>query len=156
MPTCIDLAERFGQRYRVEYEESYFAQYGPRARTNDPWLQIIPGARGHVYPWNTTTLAATTKTSGRIAKQLKALPFVEVYTDACDGATVLFPAGHLDQVADLLRLRRRRRLSDRERNRLAELGRRYGFQPRQHGFQSSSETRPCVPTPRVDVLDQSR
>ena len=27
----IHLAERFGREYRVEYEESYFAQYGPRA-----------------------------------------------------------------------------------------------------------------------------
>ena len=31
-PPCIDLAENFGQRFRVQYEESYFAQYGPHAR----------------------------------------------------------------------------------------------------------------------------
>jgi len=50
---CVNLRERFGRRYRVEYEESYYAQHGPRARIEDPWLQIIPCRAGHVYPWAT-------------------------------------------------------------------------------------------------------
>jgi hypothetical protein len=35
---CINLKARFGKRYKVTYEESYFAEYGPHARKEDPWL----------------------------------------------------------------------------------------------------------------------
>ena len=48
---CIDLKGRFGSRYRVEYEESYEAQYRPGARTRDPWLMIIPCRFGHIFPY---------------------------------------------------------------------------------------------------------
>ena len=155
-PTCIDLRERFGRRYRVAFEESYYAEHGAPAHVDDPWLQVIPGRRGHVYPWGGERLAASTNTSGRTAARLKALPGVEVCQDGSDGATVLFTVELLDQVADLLVLRRRRRVTDQERSRLAELGRRFGFQPRQAGLQSRSEARPCVPTPQVDTQDLPR
>jgi hypothetical protein len=71
---CIDLAEQFGQRYRVEYEESYFAQYGPRARVDDPWLKIIPCRAGHICPWGGSQLAAVTNKTGPTARKLAALP----------------------------------------------------------------------------------
>ena len=29
---CVNLKERFGERYRVEYEESYYAEYGAKFR----------------------------------------------------------------------------------------------------------------------------
>jgi hypothetical protein len=28
---CVNLRERFGRQYRVEYEESYYAERGARA-----------------------------------------------------------------------------------------------------------------------------
>ena len=149
-PTCPNLRELFGRRYKVTYEESYAAAYGPNATRDDPWYQIIPGARGHVYPHSAAMLAATTNTSGPTARRLMALPFVQVYTDGSDGVTVLFPPERLDEVADLLRLRRRRRVSDQERQRLAALGRQYGFQPRQAGLQSSSEALESTQTARAD------
>jgi hypothetical protein len=149
-PTCVNLRERFGQRYKVTYEESYGAAYGPKATREDLWLQIIPGARGQVYPHSIAMLAATTNRSGITARRLKALPFVKVHTDGSDGVTVLFPPEHLDQVADLLQLRRRRRISEGERQRLAALGRKHGFQPRQAGLQSSSEALESTQTAPVD------
>ena len=141
----FNLRARFGKRFKIDHDEAYSAEHGDAGRVDDPQLQIIPGARGHVYAWDTTRLAAFVR-AGATASKLKALPFVEVWTDGSDGATVLFPADKLEEVAVLLRLRRRRRVSDRERARLAELGRRHGFQPRQAGLQSNSEARPCVPT----------
>ncbi len=54
---CIDLKERFPQ-YRVEHEESYFAQYGPNARTHDPWYTILLCRNGHICPWGGDLLAA--------------------------------------------------------------------------------------------------
>ena len=46
---CINLRDRFGRRYKMTYRESYWAAYEHKAIRGDPWLQIIPGARGHVY-----------------------------------------------------------------------------------------------------------
>jgi len=50
MPTCINLKELLGRRYRVTYEESYRADHGPGARTADPWLMIVPCRYGHIFP----------------------------------------------------------------------------------------------------------
>ncbi len=149
-PTCVNLREHFGDRYKLVYEESYAAAYGSKAIRDDAWMQIIPGARGHVYPHSEAMLAATTDTSGLMARRLKALPFVQVYTDGSDGVTVLFPPERFEEVADLLRLRRRRRVSDQERQRLAALGRQYGFLPRKAGLQSDSEALESTQTALVD------
>ena len=110
---CVNLRDRFGRQFKVTYEESYWAAYGPNATRDDPWYQIIPGARGHVYPHSAAMLAAASDTSGPTARRLMALPFVQVHTDGSDGVTVLFPPERLDDMADLLRLRRPRRVSDR-------------------------------------------
>ncbi len=141
---CIHLRRQFGRQYRIVKDESYRHEYGPAARVDDPWLLLIPGTWGHVFPWGGALLAATTNSSGKVTNRLKALPFVQVQQDADDGATVLFAPEKLDVIADLLKLHRRRHVSQRERQRLATLGRQFGFQPRSHGYQSDSGTRPCV------------
>jgi hypothetical protein len=51
-----------------------------------------------------------------------ATPDLEVQQDAADGVTVAFPAERLPEVAEVLRLRRRRRLSPEARAKLAALG----------------------------------
>jgi hypothetical protein len=139
---CLNLRERFGERFKVTMEESFHAE---RDRGDVPALQIIQGRRGHVYPWDGTRLAANTSKAGGTAKRLKALPWVEVYTDGSDGVTVLFPVDRLDEVADLLLLRRRRRVSEQERERLAELSKQHGFQSRKHIVGVHSEGLVCVP-----------
>lgn len=126
----IDLTEHFGRKYRIAMEEGYYAQYGPRARVDDPHYQIIPGARGHVYAWDSERLAASTNTPGSTATKLKALPYAEIWQDGSDGSTVLFPPDHLNEVAGLLKLRLRRQVTDQDRRRLSELGRRHRFQRR--------------------------
>jgi hypothetical protein len=150
-PVCINLRERYGHKYRVNYEESYYAQYGPHARVEDPWLQIIPGARGHVFPWDETRLAASTNTSGSIATKLKALPYTEVRQDGADGVNVIFPADRLDEVAAMLQLRRRRVVTREERQRLAALSKLHSpLRRRSPISQSDLEARPYVPEPQVD------
>ena len=155
-PTCINLRERFGRRYRVTHEESYGFAYGPKATREDPWLQIIVGGRGHVYPHSATMLAAKTDTSGLTSRRLKALPFVQVHTDGSDGVTVLFAPDHLDVIANLLQLRGRRRISDQERERLTALIRKHSFQPRQPAVQSSCEALESTQTAAVDSQHHSR
>jgi hypothetical protein len=146
----INLRACFSQRRKIVMEESYAAQYGPGARVDDPHYQIIPGSRGHVYAWSATRLAASTSTSGSTASKLKTLPGVEVWQDGSDGCTVLFAVDLLNQVADLLRLRRRRQVTEEERERLAAIGHRHRFQPHQCGFQSDSEAQIYVPEAEAD------
>lgn len=149
--TCIHLRERFGKRYKIGVDrESYVAQYGATAVREDPWLLLIPGGRGHVYPHGGDLLAASTNTSGPTAKAVLQLPGVIVHQNGADGVTVLFREPQLSQVAQLLQLRRRRRVSDQERQRLVELGRQHGFQARSAICESDSEARPCDRPPLVD------
>ena len=124
---CVNLKERFGERYRVEYEESYYAEYGANPRTDDPWLMIIPCRNGHICPWGDDLLAACTNTANKVAAKLKRLPFTTVAQDGDDGANILFPAKHFNAVAKIMRPRRRRRMSAGQREKFVEAGRKFRF-----------------------------
>ena len=41
MATCVDLKERFGERFKIGRDPSYFAEYGENAITRDPWYDVI-------------------------------------------------------------------------------------------------------------------
>jgi hypothetical protein len=129
-PTCIDLAQRFGRRYRVEYGPAYSAQYGRRARVNDPWLKIIPCRAGHLCPWGGSKLAAVTDRAGPLARKLAALPGVKLWQDGNDGATVLFDVADFGRVAKVMRPKRRRKPpTQAQLNALAEGRRPFGQIP---------------------------
>src|SRR6185369_2826661 len=64
------LKVRYGNEYKIEYEESYYAQRGPNAWAEDPDLQIIPCRFGHIYQHSSTHLGASTDARGKVAKQL--------------------------------------------------------------------------------------
>jgi len=123
---CINLKERFGDRFKVDYEESYYAERSIRS-VEDPWLMILLCQRGHICPWGGSTLAACTKGAGSAAKRLKALPFVEVAQDGRDGTNVLFDVRDFDAVAKIMHPRRRRRLSEEQKRQSAKRLRKYQF-----------------------------
>ena len=148
MMECVNLKERFGKRYRVRYEESYYVEHGSRAWGDDPWLQVIPCDLGHIFPHGGNLLAASTNRRGATAKKLMALPGVTVHQDGDDGVTVLFPVESFDQVAALMRPKRRRVVSEAERQRLRLLGAKYGFQ---HGCGARGASAICVGSPLVEV-----
>ena len=126
---CINLKERFGDRFKVKYEESYCVQYGENAWRDDPVLMVIPCENGHICPWGGSNLAACTNSAGRVANKLKALPFTEVAQDGDDGANVVFDVSHFDEVAEIMKPRRRRRLSEAARQAAGERLAKYQFRP---------------------------
>jgi integrase len=75
------------------------------------WLMIIPCQDGHICPWGGDNLAACTNRGGRIVNKLKALAFATVAQDGDDGAKIVFPAERFEEVAAVMKPRRRRRLS---------------------------------------------
>ena len=116
-PTCVDLAARFGDRYRLRREADGVTWYA----TPEPeraWLLELPCKYGVVYPHGGEILAAVV--TGRYARQ-------QVAALAClcsrRGDTELVVTFHVDdaeQVLAILKPRRRRRLSPEQRARSVE------------------------------------
>jgi len=131
MTECINLKERFGDRCRVEYEESYYAEHGEHARTQDPWLMVILCQHGHICPWGGELLAACTNNRGAVAKRLAELPFTAVAQDGDDGVNVTFHVDQFDEVTTIMKPKRRRRLSPEQRQAAIERLKPYCFPARQ-------------------------
>jgi hypothetical protein len=132
----------------VENEPAYFAQHGPRARVNDPWLKIIPCRAGHICPWGGSTLAAVTDKAGPTARKLAALPGATLWQDGSDGATVLFDVAEFPRVAQIMHPRRRRAGSEKLCAHLRAVGAKTRFQ---HGVGSSGAARISTQTPLFDL-----
>ncbi len=126
---CINLKERFGRKFRVEYEESYHAEYGPDARTEAPWLMIVPCRYGHVFSHGGRILAASVDGHPNVAGVLRRLKCCRVHQDGDDGElTVLLDVADFAKVARIMRPRRRRQISEAERQRLQAMGFQKGHQ----------------------------
>jgi hypothetical protein len=135
---CLNLKRRFGRRYRVTYEESYWAEHGPGAWAEDPALMIIPCKYGHFFPWDTATLAASVDGHPNVAGRLRRLKCCRVVQGGDLGElTVSFDVADFPQVARITRPRRRRRLSEPARRRLAEAGAKTRFQPGTRGLHTA-------------------
>ena len=145
---CIDLKERFGRRYRIGYDESYHAEHGLNARIHDPWLMIVVCKFGRIFPHGGTTLAASVDGYPKVAGRLRRLSCCRVHQDGDFGElTVVFHVADFPKVAKILRPRRRRQVSPRERERLRAMGFKKGSQPHVDVQYSG---RACNPGPQGD------
>jgi hypothetical protein len=147
----INLKERFGDRYRVTFEESYFAERGKEARADDPWLQILLCRHGHISPCGGNILMTSTNKHGAVANQLAALRCVQVIQDGDDGINAIFCVDDFDTVAALMKPRRRRQVSERERERLGNLGRENLNRYRQANFKLPENDAESPPSGRPDL-----
>jgi len=135
---CIDLKRHFGDQYRVEFEDSYYADHGERARTEDPWLMVVLCQNGHIYPHSHSQLGASTDRCGKTANQLKRLACTTVTQDGSDGVNVIFEVTDFEKVAEIMKPRRRRRQTPEQRQASIERLAKYRFTPaRQSGFKPS-------------------
>jgi hypothetical protein len=98
----------------------------------------IRGQHGHIYAHGRDVLAASTNTRGGIARKLAALDCTTVVQDASDEITVTFDVRDFERVAELLKPRRRRRLTVERRVAAAERLAKYAFKP---AGQSDSDER---------------
>ncbi len=142
MPDCINLKEQFGRRFRVEHEESYVAEHGENAFRDDPWLQIIPCRYGHIFPHGDDTLAVSVDGHPNVAGKIRRLACCRIHQDGDFGElTALFNLADFDRVARIMHPRRRRQVSDEERDRLRAMG----FQKGRDGHVDAQPTaRTCV------------
>src|SRR5260370_34769033 len=112
-PTCINLRECFGQKYRIGFDDA-------AGNTNDPWMMTILGRFGIIYRHGGEKLAVEVDGHARIAKKGAAIPAIVVHQDGDDEKTFVFPVGLLDQLAAIVELKRVKRLTDKQRARLVE------------------------------------
>ena len=148
MPSCIDLKARFDKRYRVVYEESYYADHGDGARREDPWLMILLCRYGHIFPHGGTTLAASVDGHPNVAGQLRRLKCCRVHQDGDHGElTARFDVADFAEVAQIMRPRRRRLVSAEQRERLRAMGFKKGSQSY---YKSDPTARGGVPGPQGD------
>lgn len=150
---CINLRQRFGDKYRITYDEAYYHERPEFRATEEPHLQIIPCLRGHIYPTEGDTLAVFAP-GGPTRRRLAELPGCRPCTDGSDGATFLFHVDHFEAVAEVVQPRRRRRChsSPEHLQRLAEIGKANLARLRAASLQSDSTSAERDLTPQPDTL----
>jgi hypothetical protein len=119
---CIDL-RACSPPYRVLLAQVNPEGDRPAYERDDPWELVLPGAAVFVAPWGGEHLLACTRHRITTLRILATVPDAVVAQDGSDGQNVRFHARHLDAVASILRLRRRKEVSEAERERLASLSR---------------------------------
>ena len=144
MTSCIDLKELFGDRFKLDVDGGFYAERPEFRREEEPWLTHILCQHGHIGVWGDDLLVACTNSAGAVATRLKALSFAEVAQDGTDGVNVTFPLEHFDEVAEVMKPRKRRRLSEEHKAKLAASNAKYRFQP---ASQSDSEGPVCDDAP---------
>lgn len=107
----VNLVERFGKGYRIGFDASRSSAWN-----HDPWMMTVRCRYGEIYPHGETTLAVDVEGHGKIAAQLAALASVTFHRPN----TFLFDAADFDKVAAIVKPRRRRQLTQEQRERQAE------------------------------------
>ncbi len=129
-PSCMDLRQLFGDKYRLAVEESYYAERPQFRKQEEPWLTFIVCRYGQIGVWGGNLLVASTRGLGSVAIRLKALPFAQVVQDGSDGVNVTFALEHFDAVAEIMKPRKRRpKLSREHKAKLMEANAKFRFQP---------------------------
>ena len=126
---CINLRERFSKRYRIGWDPAYDAK-GRHRHLLDPWMMTIPCERGTIYPHGGTRLAVEVEGRPITANRLRGLDCTTVIQEGDDFLAVTFDVDDFDRVAQIVLPRRRRQLSEAERERLRAAGANSRFQPR--------------------------
>jgi hypothetical protein len=120
----LDLKALAAGRYKLGLDEA--AKLPASTREDRAWGTIIKCKFGHIYPFSATELAATTDRPN-VGAALRRLPFARSHQRGDRESTVVFPAEHLEKVAQLMRARKRSQPNlspeqrDAARKRLADL-----------------------------------
>jgi len=125
---CINLQQEFGTRYRVTFDAAYSPKHVPRDKL-DVWSMQMPCQRGVVYPHGGGLLAVEVEGRRVTANRLRQLNCTTTYQEGDNFLTVTFDAADFDEVAAVVKPRRRRQVSEAERQRLASIGFKQTAQP---------------------------
>jgi hypothetical protein len=125
---CVNLQERFGKRYRITFDPAYSPKHVPHDKL-DPWAMLIPCQRGIIYSHGGDLLTVEVEGRRVTANRLRQLDCTTTCQEGDSFLAVTFHAAEFDDVAAIMKPRRRRQVSDAERLRLASIGFQQTAQP---------------------------
>jgi len=128
-PNCINLKATFGDRFKVEFEEAYYTETVDRP-TEAPCLMTIPCQRGHIYPHSGGILSAYSGKSGT-RKRLMEMDCCTIHRLGDTEITANFDVADFGKVAEVMKPRKKRRLSDSQRRAQIERLKVHRFMPGQ-------------------------
>lgn len=123
----INPRETFGKRYRIFMDEAWLAEdavSNPDKVNDRPWYYEIRGKYGTVYVYGDNMLAVSI-TANRVKGSIKKAygNILCLYLKAEDESIFLFKPDNLEIVAGLIKARRKRQVTEPERQRLRNIGR---------------------------------
>ncbi len=136
---CVNLMESFGREYHISFDEADDRQ---RRVTIDPWMLEIPCRRGVIYPYGGDVLGVMVDNLCYVAKRLAELACCRLVQDGHTEKTFLFDVNDFPEVADVVLPKRRRQVSEAQRQRLGDLSKRHGFKPHQSVEPLNAPTHP--------------
>jgi len=114
---CVNLKVRFGDKYHIGFDMV------ARKGTNDPWMFTIPCKYGEVYPQGGERLAFHCRGTIMRGTIKRKFPNFEVRNWTDDGEAILvFFSDQFGDLAKVIKPKRKRRLSEEEKQRLAKVG----------------------------------
>jgi hypothetical protein len=144
--TPIDLAALAAGKYRISVDPSAEIDRDHESRA---WFLRIPGSRGFISPHGPGHLAVYTDCR-RLFDRLKAIPTARVAQEGDQELRVVIAPNFLDQAAELIKARRKRQISDSQRQRLAELSREHSpFRAKAPSVARSSASATASAAPRT-------
>jgi hypothetical protein len=102
-PACINLRERFGERYEITHDPAYDPELDA---SEEAWLQQIPCEHGLIWPYGGDLLGVSVDKPNPIVEVVRRLPFVTVRQEGDDGINASFPVEHFDAIAKIMKPRR--------------------------------------------------
>ena len=123
---CINLQEQFGFRYRITFDPAYDPKHRPKDKL-DPWMMRIPCERGIIHPHGGSLLVVEVEQRPITANRLRRLGCTTPHQEGVGFLAMTFDVADFEEVAAIVKPRRRRQISETERKRLRTLSAQYGF-----------------------------
>jgi hypothetical protein len=141
---CLNLRELFGDQYRITFDEAYSSAHVPHDK-RDPWMMQIPctGRGVTIYPYGGNVLAVEVDCRPSIAAKVAAIDGVTLRQDGATEKTFHFDVSLFERVAQIVKPRKRRLLTETQLQALLKNQRRF-----EAGAQKSSLKR--AQTPQAD------
>ena len=122
----INLKTLAAGQFRLGLDEAALIEPGGK---KDPWYQVIPCKYGQIYPFSNTLLAIHSKGSG-IRQKLQDIEGITVHNWSDDGEAIfLFGPELFEKVTGVVKPKRKRQLSQAQRQQTADRLRAYHFRP---------------------------
>jgi|WetSurMetagenome_2_1015567.scaffolds.fasta_scaffold1030569_1 hypothetical protein len=124
MVNPIDIKIMAACHFKLSQDEAASIEPGGR---KDPWYQVIPCKYGQIYPYSETLLAVHSKGPG-IRRKLQDIKGLTIHNWSDDGEAIfLFAPVLFDQVAEIVKPKRKRQLDPAQRQVAVERLREYHF-----------------------------